>query len=536
LSRHGFTLVEVVIASAIMAVIMTGLASAVLIATHALPDEQSASAVTGKSAETVDRLVEELRTALWLTERRATGVTFTVPDRDGDHVPERIRYAWSGVLGDPLTRQYNGSSARAILGDVREFDLSYALEAVTEEYSGAPVESAEEELCSYKSWYDAKEYQVKNDRWYAQYFEPGPFPADVLSWRVTRVLFVAKKEDNNYATTYVQLRTAEPDDTPSDTIVAQVDMHESTLSGDWAWKEISFSDASGLTPGAGLCLVFQHDGSGEASARLRYEDDFSSGLFESQDKGATWTPRSPEGLYHYVYGTYSTPGPPQTAVRYYVTGVEVGLLAGDDPATRVVTTAETLNTPQLLSGLWELDFSTDPTLDHNGDGIDDWVASGGFNPGSLSGGLWSGDTRLGSNPASDFAGLTTVSVRFRDMSADSVGAVFVVTADWSGGTCALLLGQVVLQADKTQVLTVSSQQGDLSIKALTTITGLSEDFVTLRLLVDPDLDTVNVNVDGVDHGTYYYPTITPAIDDRCVMLYRAGGSVEYDHVSVRVSE
>jgi hypothetical protein len=314
-------------------------------------------------------------------------------------------------------------------------------------------------------------------------------------------------------------------------------MYQSSLPADWDWKEIAFSDVSGVMPGDGLYLVFQHDGGGDASGKLRYEDDFSSGLFRSEDDGASWIPRAPEGLFHYVYGTYSTPGPPQTATRYYVTDVGITLRAGDEPTSRVVTAVQTLNTPELLSGLWEAYFDSDPTLDHNGDGVDDWIIpSGEFDTGSLSGGVWHVDTALANNPISDFAGLTTINVRFRDTSADKAGAVFTINADWSGSSCVALKAEIVLETDATQTLSVSQTKADMSVARFIGVTGLSNDFVELRLLIDPDLDTVNVNVDGEDKGTFTYVRITPASESRLAMVYAAGGSAEFDYVTIRVSE
>ena len=162
---RGFTLVELVLSLAIMSILMTGLASAIIIASHALPSDDSPSHVVVKASEVADQIAEELRSALWIRERTATSVEFAVPDRDANGTAERVRYAWSGTAGDALTRQYNGGTVVEISESVQEFDLGYELETVTEEYPGVPVEGAEEELCSYDSWYDPKDHTVDDDKW-----------------------------------------------------------------------------------------------------------------------------------------------------------------------------------------------------------------------------------------------------------------------------------------------------------------------------------------------------------------------------------
>jgi hypothetical protein len=68
--------------------------------------------------------VTDLQTAKSFTERTATAVTFTVPDRDGDNIDETIRYAWAGTPGDPLTYQLNGGTATTLADDVQQFNLA----------------------------------------------------------------------------------------------------------------------------------------------------------------------------------------------------------------------------------------------------------------------------------------------------------------------------------------------------------------------------------------------------------------------------
>lgn len=534
--RRGFTLVEVVLSLAIMSILMTGLASAILIASHALPDDDSPTRAVVTSAEFVNLIAEELQSALWIRERTATSVEFAVPDRDGDGTAERIRYAWSGTVGDALTRQYNGGTVVDVIESVQGFDLGYELETVTEEYPGAPVEGAERELCSYDAWFDPKENTIDDDKWRAQYFTPSSLAADVVSWRVTRVLFVAKRENSNNELTYVQLRPAMETSAPASGILAQVEMYENSLPLDWQWKEIAFSDAPDIAPGEGLCFVFAHSGVGGPSGKILYEDDFASDYFKSADEGASWEPRAPEGLYYYVYGAVSTPGPPQTATRQYVTRVRIALRAGDELSARAVTTVQTLNSPELLSAMWETDFDGDPTLDHNGDGEPDWEDRiGTFRPASLAGGVWVDDSELVTLPDHDFATLTTVRVRFRSTQVGGSG-VFRIHADQSGGTKVILAAHVELMADGTQKLTLLRNIDPATRIVTMRVTGLSSDFVELRLVIDPDLNTVSATVDGEHQGTYRYSTFVPAVSRHYASILGDGGTAEFDHVSVRVAE
>ncbi len=126
--RPGYTLVEVLVSMGAAAILMTGLASTLLLATAALdPDFDDRD--RAEQGEVLSVLQSDLAQAKYFTERTSTSVAFVVPDRDGDGEDESIRYAWSGTPGDPLTVAYNGGTTATLLGDVQVFDLQFATES-----------------------------------------------------------------------------------------------------------------------------------------------------------------------------------------------------------------------------------------------------------------------------------------------------------------------------------------------------------------------------------------------------------------------
>lgn len=128
--RRCFTLTEVVLAMTIMTILMGGMASAVLIASHALPADNDASQKTASGLDAVHGLVADLATALTVTEATSTSIEFTVPDRGhGAAGEETIRYAWSGTSGSPLTREYNGAAPVTLCDDIQALSLQYSLSA-----------------------------------------------------------------------------------------------------------------------------------------------------------------------------------------------------------------------------------------------------------------------------------------------------------------------------------------------------------------------------------------------------------------------
>ncbi len=125
--RHAFTLIESVVSLSIAGVLLTGIGSSMLLASRALPGEDNILTHTVRTSAVVQDIVAELSTAITVTARTATTLTFTVADRNGDRLNETIRYGWSGVPGAPLTRKYNTDPVAMVLSALDDVTLTYEL-------------------------------------------------------------------------------------------------------------------------------------------------------------------------------------------------------------------------------------------------------------------------------------------------------------------------------------------------------------------------------------------------------------------------
>lgn len=536
--RGGFTLLEAVIGTAITAILAVAIGSAILIASHALPDSSSPVSRIVEAGQVADQIARELQYAVHITERSASGVTFTVADRDGDGSPEVIRYGWSGVSGDPLTRQYNHGAVVDVLEDVHQFELAYALKSVTEEYPGPVVQGTEQLLESYDGTVQLQDYQISKDNWIGQHFRPS-LPAGAVSWRVTRVLFLAKREEPVPGQTLVQLRPADADKEPAAAVLEEMVMEESGLTGSYEWTQFSFGSVGGLLPGHGLCLVLRQIGPAGYSASIQFENDGSQGAcgrLTTANAGATWQYGADKAMKYRVYGRAATPGPAQTATRKYVMSVRVALRVGDGPGLPIGTAVHTANAPEVLSAVWECGFDTSPiALDMNGDGSPDWLDSGGkFSPSSLVDGVWHADSELRTLPDSDLAELVTADIAFRCTGAAGSGATFRVNADKSGSTYAPIVSRLRLEGDGTQTLRLLQENADDPVVQLVKVPGLPGGFVKLRLVVDPGLATVSVAVNGRHTGTFPYGRFASLSVTGSASIRQDAGAAEVDYVRVRV--
>jgi Tfp pilus assembly protein PilV len=130
-SAAGFTLLEIALSCFIVGVIMLAIVSTMAIGREGLSSSAIITANASQGSQVVQMIMLDVSLATAITEQTATAITMTVPDRDGDGQPETIRYAWSGVAGAPLTRQYNGGTAATLADNVYQFNLTYLIKTLT---------------------------------------------------------------------------------------------------------------------------------------------------------------------------------------------------------------------------------------------------------------------------------------------------------------------------------------------------------------------------------------------------------------------
>lgn len=332
--HRGFSLLEIVISLTIMSVLVVAMGSALLVATRGMPDSDSPLAENISSARVIDQIAGELQYAFTVVSASTTGIAFIV-ERNG--APVTINYSWSETAGDPLVRQYDGGASVDILPNVTDFNLSYDLGAA--EFTTLPTEGSEIELVNYEpEVYSGNNFSITLTDWTGQYFKP-TLPIGADSWRVTRVVFRAKRAANDLGQTHVQLRTADENNMPTTNIIESVLMLESDLTNSYTWRQFTFSNVAGIAPEDGLCLVLQL-ALNQTTGRVEWATE-SSGLVTTSDGGSNWNFNSDKSLIYYVYGKVTMPG----EQAYPIHSIKIGLDTGLADATPLQTTALLLNQP-----------------------------------------------------------------------------------------------------------------------------------------------------------------------------------------------
>ncbi|MDB5385550.1 MAG: hypothetical protein JWM11_1196 [Planctomycetaceae bacterium] len=530
--RGGSTLLELLLAVSIAGVVAAGIQSSIFVAMKSLPSSTGIAQSSIQSGRTIDQIATELESAIYITEHTATTLGFTLPDRTGDGIPERVRYAWTGVAGGPLTRQYNGGTVVTLAPSANLFTLTPNYTTVSETYTGLAGEDAVESLLiDYSTGTSTSNKNVTSSTSMGQYFTM-TLPANAYAWRPTRVQFMAKKSSSN-AVTQVQMRPASGSMTPTSTILEQYTLADTSLTSSYAFQSFSFTTLSPIAPGGGICLVLARQ-SGTTS--MVAQDNSGAGELSGL---SSWSYSSSKALNCQLFGKLSRSGIPNSYNSNYLTSMGIALRISPT-ASVLQTTGAALNHPELLSGKWELKFDQTPTtVDMNGDATADWVVHGGgtFNANSLVNGIWTtSGTLLDTAPGNDFAKTTIVDLRLQNTTTGGNGATFAINALRSGTTCAPILAYLKLQADGTQTLTVSKKTNDSTTQTLVNVTGLPGSAVDLHLIIDPIAAAVCIKANGVERGTFAVTRFNSSDASRTVTIGASGSTARFSYASIRVLE
>jgi hypothetical protein len=349
--RRGWTLAELAVSAGASGILITGMASAIVLSTRALPENGGAWANTTSANDALDRLTAELLCATTITERTVRTVQFTIPDQNSDSNPETLRYAWSGVVGQPLTRAYNGSTPVNVVDRIGELAFLYQIGSASSRSDPNETTSPEVLLVEYINFNYLTAAQIRATHWPAQYFKPA-LPADAIHWRVTQFSVCLAVDGFNNGQFAVQLRRANVDGEPTADILGQATVNESSLSTGWEYRTYTTAaNVPAVSPNEGLCIVLAHVANSPSGRALYQYDQVSQPgiLFvNSTDLGTTWSIYSNRALLFNVYGTVTTSTPGEIQVVPQVQGIRIRMRAETSDGPLIESAVRLLNAPEAV--------------------------------------------------------------------------------------------------------------------------------------------------------------------------------------------
>ncbi len=337
--RRGISLLEVMAASGLFALLLGGMASSVFLARKCAYEASAGSEITTAGASAFFWMSQDVGEAISVVEATADRLGITVPDRDGDGNPETILYSRNGA---ELTRQLNGGAVETVIDQMASFQFSYKTR--TETAPTTAVYGPEQLLMSHHSSSDLADGDVDEDEQRGQYIEPQLAP-EAVSWIATkaRLRLRAIGLPNGEAT--VQLRSASGR-LPHGNILAEAVLQERKLSYSYAWIDIAFQpDHEPIAAGTGVCLIVKSTGAGDA-CEVQYQNDDSTAAgtdyVRSLDGGAWWYAPPEEDLLFELHGKIGTLA--NDVSKSYLEQVVFRVEAGK-PARVLYGSAAALNEP-----------------------------------------------------------------------------------------------------------------------------------------------------------------------------------------------
>ncbi len=302
--RRAFTLVEVVAAMGVMAILLVGMAGALTISTTAADAGRDRSSQAVRAAAAADTVLADVNEATAITARSKSEVDLTVPDRDGDSMAETIRYRW-GAVGSPLYRSVNGDE-HVLLPVVDQFTIDLI------GHSGAAsTDSAEQVLASFDTSSGAtiKSVLVSDKVFVAQYLKPA-FADNVDSWTITRLRLRLSRDASPAGTLRVSIVRSDQW-RPTGAVLASLDIAEGSLPAATGWFDVAIG-AGPLLPSDGVCIRLEEITTTGGAAITEYGSGgsampYNTFVTASTDAGATWSaPDDSTDMRFFAYGTVSS--------------------------------------------------------------------------------------------------------------------------------------------------------------------------------------------------------------------------------------
>lgn len=311
--RNGFSLVELVLACALLALLLAAGGGAVGLAKRA-----ARSSVVDRSmslSAALDDLTSDLGCSLQIQSLQPNSIDFFVPDRNGDGEEELIEYSWSGTSGAPLLRTINGGDPEILVSGMHSFSIASSQSSIT---VPAPAAKNSERLVGGNTTSSSlKTTTISATNFRAGSFIPANLPAGATSWKLTRVRVMVRQNSPVMGSFSIQVRSTNAQ-APSGAALGEVAIAESDISASYAWKEAAFSGIDNLSPINPVAIVvtrlspaiepcdLQATSSGGAMVA-------GNAYFSSSNSGSSWTPVTGEDMIYAVYGIPNVPDATVTA-------------------------------------------------------------------------------------------------------------------------------------------------------------------------------------------------------------------------------
>lgn len=529
----GHTLLEMLLSLVLLSIVMASVGSAVMFASQAVPDDTRPAGSLIADSHVLSRIAEDLSVAQYVIEQADHAVTIVVSDRTGDDIPDRIRYAWSGVVGEPLFYQLNDENAIALIDSVAVFELTDTLTSAAQTLPAARYLGAETLVASYDKDVSGGDETVEATDWYGQSLSP-VLTADAIGFVPTRTELYAGWKNPRDGQVLISIRDFSTP-TPGDLTYASAVLDESLMSGATYWRSLDLEGGSAVSDDETISLTATFVSGTDVALCLRRSSS-GSGLLSTTDGGGSWQRDDGKGLLYRLYGKEILVNKTTYQVaRQHLTRIHVSLQRTGDGRSPVQRNVVLMQAPPVLTGFAQSDLDVDPTtMDLNADIEADWShGDGRLAKTSLSDGIWTCDGDL-SYTHKSLASAEVVRVRARMRSNDVLGPTVYGPYTFNERDELLPLA-VQLRSDGNggQELVVYNDT-ELKAEAMV-LSGLPSGLVDVGLTLVPGEDFVSIEINHQPIASLVLDRVAdPGTIESAVRFGSSGGVAEFGSIEIAV--
>ncbi len=352
--RSGVTMLELMVTLPSATVLIGAMAMCITIMMRAKSQDDTLFRSTYELSNAATQIASDIESAVSHVSSSTTHMEFVVPDRNGDGLPEQMRYEWGGTTGanaNKILWKYNQGPLSVLFDDVGAFELQASTVTVPIAVPNhlLPDVAVLGSINAFSSCV-FREQVINANNSIGEYFVPAVTNA-AAKWDLGTIRIMARAADANTDGILVVrvMRANATTRLPIAPVLSEVRIAEWRLGTSYQWLDIP-SPVSWQTQGTPLCITLSYGGGTGDVGRVQFIENgtgmpSSANLVTSSNGGASWTSSgSARGLRFYAYGLFQ--GYTGQADRKFLSSIELKLGSSRCIAQKIQTSVRLPAVPE----------------------------------------------------------------------------------------------------------------------------------------------------------------------------------------------
>jgi hypothetical protein len=352
--RNGLSLLEMMVTLPTATVLIGAMSMCVTIMMRAKSQDDTLFRGSYDLSTAVTQIASDIESAVSLVSSSATHIEFVVPDRNGDRLPEQMRYEWGGSSGPNANKifwKYNQNPLAILFDDVGAFQLqtnfTFAPSLVPNHFLTETAVLKSSDAFANGLFLDQV---INSTNGIGQYFIPD-IPINSNRWDLGSIRLMLCAADAN-KDGLLRIRITQANSAtriPTSTVLAELQIEEWRLGENYQWIDIPFAPISWQSRGTPLCITLTYAGGTGDVVRAQFVENgvdmpSNANLITSINGGTTWTASgNTRDLRFYAYGFYDG----SISRRKYLTSVDLQLTSSRAGLQRLETSIRLPSGPEI---------------------------------------------------------------------------------------------------------------------------------------------------------------------------------------------